>query len=114
MWLHAASARGVLRLTAVPALACAFWIVPAEAASRAGSPFETITNKADRASRSDPRAAIKNYYERHVDSAGFASAAIPLQERFLYEYLQASNRVAERTPLLAERYREIAVSVAKR
>ncbi len=117
MWLKAASARRVRRLTAALALACAFWTVFG-GASDAGSPFETITNKGDRASRTDPRSAIKNYYEPNLDSVDFASAAIPLQERFLYEYLQACNRAAERAPehlpFLTTRYRKMAVTVATR
>ncbi|MDZ7266316.1 MAG: hypothetical protein ONB48_04440 [candidate division KSB1 bacterium] len=62
-----------------------------------------------------PRAAIRTCFQKHAEGQLFERASLALQERFLFEYIDACMHAADRLPLREARiYLEEAITVARR
>lgn len=95
-------------MTAAPALARA---TPQNEKNLA----EVLTKAAQLLQEGSPRAALRTCFQKHAEGQLFERASLALQERFLFEYIDACMQAADRLPARqATSYLEEAIRVARR
>lgn len=76
---------------------------------------EVLAKAAQLLQEGSPRAALRTCFQKHAEGQLFERASLALQERFLFEYIDACMHAADRLPARqAKSYLEEAITVARR